>query len=186
MCVSCQAFQFFKVPLGARWGFQLLKEVGSTVVSVGNRPSLVQFHDTILRLTGDGQWAVRFSLVFRSSLFSLPPPPPGPRWCSSTALARTTLSESILLARTRTRTRTHAHAHARTHTRTHTHTHARTPTCAHCARNLNARAREHARTHARMHTHTHARTHARTHVDASDDRKHAAERRLVTPHGSSG
>eukprot|EP00960_Hanusia_phi_P077616 768717-Hanusia_phi.AAC.7 len=35
---------------------QMYKELGMTVVSVGNRPSLVPFHDRVLRLTGEGAW----------------------------------------------------------------------------------------------------------------------------------
>ena len=35
---------------------QLLQDLGMTVVSVGNRPSLVPFHDKVLRLTGEGAW----------------------------------------------------------------------------------------------------------------------------------
>ncbi|EKX47634.1 hypothetical protein GUITHDRAFT_69464 [Guillardia theta CCMP2712] len=34
----------------------LLQDLGMTVVSVGNRPSLVPFHDKVLRLTGEGAW----------------------------------------------------------------------------------------------------------------------------------
>jgi ABC-type uncharacterized transport system fused permease/ATPase subunit len=35
---------------------QLLDEVGCTVLSVGNRPSLVPFHSKVLRLTGNQEW----------------------------------------------------------------------------------------------------------------------------------
>ena len=38
--------------------YELMAEEGVTVVSVGNRPSLVPFHSTVLRLTGDGKWAL--------------------------------------------------------------------------------------------------------------------------------
>ena len=36
--------------------YDLLLQLGVTVVSVGNRPSLVAFHDRILRMMGDGEW----------------------------------------------------------------------------------------------------------------------------------
>jgi putative ATP-binding cassette transporter len=36
--------------------YDLLLQLGVTVISVGNRPSLVAFHDRILRMMGDGEW----------------------------------------------------------------------------------------------------------------------------------
>lgn len=36
--------------------YDLLCDTGITTISVGNRPSLVAFHQRILRLTGDGEW----------------------------------------------------------------------------------------------------------------------------------
>lgn len=38
--------------------YALIKSLGCTCVSVGNRPSLVDFHDQILRLEGEGKWAL--------------------------------------------------------------------------------------------------------------------------------
>lgn len=39
--------------------YSLLEALGATVISVGNRPSLLPFHTRVLRLKGeDGAWAV--------------------------------------------------------------------------------------------------------------------------------
>ena len=38
--------------------YSLLKDLGATVISVGNRPSLLPFHTRVLRLKGDGEWSV--------------------------------------------------------------------------------------------------------------------------------
>ena len=38
--------------------YSLLKDLGATVISVGNRPSLLPFHSKVLRLKGDGAWVV--------------------------------------------------------------------------------------------------------------------------------
>lgn len=38
--------------------YSLLKDLGATVISVGNRPSLLPFHTRVLRLKGDGEWRV--------------------------------------------------------------------------------------------------------------------------------
>lgn len=36
--------------------YQLLKEAGTTFISVGHRPTLVQYHDHVLYLVGNGNW----------------------------------------------------------------------------------------------------------------------------------
>lgn len=38
--------------------YNLVKEMGLTVVSVGNRPSLIRVHDRVLRLEEEGAWSV--------------------------------------------------------------------------------------------------------------------------------
>jgi len=38
--------------------YKLLTDLGITVISVGNRPSLIPFHSRVLRLKGSGAWAV--------------------------------------------------------------------------------------------------------------------------------
>jgi putative ATP-binding cassette transporter len=38
--------------------YTLMQELGITVISVGNRPSLLPFHSKVLRLKGDGAWAL--------------------------------------------------------------------------------------------------------------------------------
>ena len=38
--------------------YSLLKDLGATVISVGNRPSLLPFHSKVLRLKGDGAWVM--------------------------------------------------------------------------------------------------------------------------------
>lgn len=39
--------------------YSLVQDLGLTCVSVGNRPSLLSFHDRVLRLDSDGSWAIR-------------------------------------------------------------------------------------------------------------------------------
>ncbi|WP_333478368.1 ABC transporter ATP-binding protein/permease [Allocoleopsis sp.] len=36
--------------------YQLLKETGTTFISVGHRPTLVQYHENVLQLVGNGNW----------------------------------------------------------------------------------------------------------------------------------
>lgn len=38
--------------------YKMVKEMGTTVISVGNRPSLIKVHDRVLRLKEWGQWSV--------------------------------------------------------------------------------------------------------------------------------
>lgn len=38
--------------------YEILKEAGTTFVSVGHRQNLIQYHDLILELTGDGKWSL--------------------------------------------------------------------------------------------------------------------------------
>lgn len=38
--------------------YSMIKELGVTCISVGNRPSLLDFHEKILRLGGDGSWSI--------------------------------------------------------------------------------------------------------------------------------
>lgn len=36
--------------------YQLLKETGTTFISVGHRPTLVQYHEHVVQLAGNGNW----------------------------------------------------------------------------------------------------------------------------------
>lgn len=38
--------------------YSLISELGITCISVGNRPSLLEFHDQVLRLEGNGAWSL--------------------------------------------------------------------------------------------------------------------------------
>jgi len=38
--------------------YQLMQDLGVTVISVGNRPSMLPFHSKVLRLKGEGTWAI--------------------------------------------------------------------------------------------------------------------------------
>ena len=39
--------------------YSLLEEIGATVISVGHREALREYHDFVLELTGDGSWMYR-------------------------------------------------------------------------------------------------------------------------------
>ena len=36
--------------------YKLLKDRDLAVISVGHRPTLIEFHDSVLQLVGDGSW----------------------------------------------------------------------------------------------------------------------------------
>ncbi|CDF40294.1 unnamed protein product [Chondrus crispus] len=38
--------------------YRLIDEMGATCISVGNRPTLLEFHDQVLRIQGNGEWEV--------------------------------------------------------------------------------------------------------------------------------
>lgn len=47
--------------------YVLLRQTGTTYVSVGHRPSLLSFHDRVLELRGKGEWRVAPASEYLSS-----------------------------------------------------------------------------------------------------------------------
>ncbi len=48
--------------------YKLLKALGTTFISVGHRPSLVQYHDEVVEIKPNGEWSIRSSSDMREAL----------------------------------------------------------------------------------------------------------------------
>ncbi len=48
--------------------YQVLKSSGTTYISVGHRPSLLQYHDYVLEVTGDTTWKLTPAAEYRANL----------------------------------------------------------------------------------------------------------------------